>query len=79
MPVDRMADAAVLRMVLRQPLGILPVVDGGVLVGVITVAGIAEHLIDDGDPRGRRHLVAHRGAPACAESSLTAQPRGQTI
>lgn len=44
-----MADAAVLRMVLRQPLGILPVVDGGVLVGVITVAGIAEHLIDDGD------------------------------
>lgn len=46
---DRVADAEVLGLVLRQPLGMLPVVDGGVLVGVITLAGIAAHLIDDSE------------------------------
>jgi len=35
--------------VLRQPLGIVAVLDNGVLVGVITVAGIASYLIDDDD------------------------------
>jgi predicted transcriptional regulator len=55
--VDRVADAAVLGLVLRQPLGMLPVVDGGVLVGVITLAGIAAHLIDDdGDDATVGHL-----------------------
>ncbi len=44
---DRVADATVLGLVLRHPLGQLPVVDDGVLVGVITLAGIAAHLIDD--------------------------------
>ncbi len=39
-------------MVLRQPMGQLPVVDNGVLVGVITLAGIASLLIDDRDPDG---------------------------
>ncbi len=47
--VDRIADAGVLGLVLRQPLGMLAVVDDGVLVGVITLARIAEHLIDDSD------------------------------
>ncbi len=46
---DRMADATVLSLVLRQPLGMLPVVDAGELVGIITLAGIAAHLIDDHD------------------------------
>jgi CBS domain-containing protein len=45
---DQPADSAVLRMILQQPLG-LPVVDHGVLVGVITLAGIAAHLIEDDD------------------------------
>jgi CBS domain-containing protein len=44
--VDQPADSAVLRMILEQPLG-LPVVEHGVLVGVITLAGIAAHLIED--------------------------------
>lgn len=47
--VDRVADATVLGLVLQQPLGMLPVVEQGVLVGVITVAGIAEYLIDDSE------------------------------
>ncbi len=42
-----LADSTVLGLVLRQPLGILAVVDDGVLVGVITLAGIADHLIGD--------------------------------
>ncbi len=46
---DRVADASVLGLVLRQPLGQLPVVEAGVLVGIITLAGIAAHLIDDDD------------------------------
>src|SRR6478609_286536 len=46
---DHPADATVLSLVLRQPLGQLPVVDNGVLVGVITLAGIASLLIDDPD------------------------------
>jgi len=55
--VDRVADAAVLSLVLRQPLGMLPVVDHGVLVGVITLAGIAAHLIhDDADDATVGHL-----------------------
>jgi CBS domain-containing protein len=48
-PADRTADASVLGLVLRQPLGMLPVVEAGVLVGIITLAGIAAHLIDDED------------------------------
>ncbi len=47
--VDRVADASVLSLVLRQPLGMLPVVEAGTLVGIITLAGIAAHLIDDHD------------------------------
>jgi hypothetical protein len=43
------ADSTVLGLVLRQPLGIVAVLDNGVLVGVITVAGIASYLIDDDD------------------------------
>lgn len=43
------ADSQVLGLVLRQPFGMLPVLDHGVLVGVITMAGIAAHLIEDGD------------------------------
>ena len=46
---DRVADASVLGLVLQQPLGVLPVVDAGILVGVLTLAGIAGHLIDDTD------------------------------
>jgi len=49
---DHPADSSVLSMVLRQPLGQLPVVENGVLVGVITLAGIASLLIDDRDPDG---------------------------
>ena len=49
---DHPADATVLSLVLRQPQGQLPVVDNGVLVGVITLAGIASLLIDDRDPEG---------------------------
>jgi CBS domain-containing protein len=49
---DHPADSTVLSMVLRQPMGQLPVVDNGVLVGVITLAGIASLLIDDRDPDG---------------------------
>ena len=49
---DHPADSTVLSMVLRQPLGQLPVVENGVLVGVITLAGIASLLIDDRDPDG---------------------------
>jgi CBS domain-containing protein len=49
---DHPADAAVLSLVLRQPQGQLPVVDNGVLVGVITLAGIASLLVDDRDPDG---------------------------
>ena len=45
--VDQPADSAVLGLVLRQPFGLLPVVDNGVLVGVITLAGITSQLIDD--------------------------------
>jgi CBS domain-containing protein len=47
--VDQTADSRVLGLVLRQPFGMLPVLDLGVLVGVITMAGIAAHLIDDTD------------------------------
>jgi CBS domain-containing protein len=43
---DHPADAIVLGLVLRQPFGQLPVLDNGVLVGVITLSGIAAHLID---------------------------------
>ena len=49
---DHPADATVLSLVLRQPQGQLPVVENGVLVGVITLAGIASILIDDRDPDG---------------------------
>ena len=49
---DQLADSAVLRMVLEQPLG-LPVVEHGVLVGVITLAGIAAHLIESDDVEDR--------------------------
>jgi CBS domain-containing protein len=44
---DQPADSAVLGLVMRQ--GVLPVVDAGHLVGVITLSGIASHLIDDAD------------------------------
>jgi CBS domain-containing protein len=47
---DHPADATVLSLVLRHPQGQVPVVDNGVLVGVITLAGIASLLIDDRDP-----------------------------
>jgi CBS domain-containing protein len=43
------ADSTVLGLVLRQPQGIVAVLDNGVLAGVITVAGIASFLIDDDD------------------------------
>ena len=49
---DQPADSTVLRLLLEQPLGLLPVVDHGVLVGVITLAGMAAHLIDDDDIEG---------------------------
>ena len=43
------ADSNLLGILLRQPSGMLPVVDDGVLVGVITVVSIASHLVDDDD------------------------------
>jgi len=49
---DQPADSTVLRLLLEQPLGLLPVVDHGVLVGMITLAGMAAHLIDDDDIEG---------------------------
>lgn len=45
----QVADSYLLGLLLRQPFGMLPVLDHGVLVGVITVSGIADHLIDDED------------------------------
>ena len=50
---DQPADSTVLRLVLEQQLGLLPVLDHGVLVGVITLAGMAAHLVDDDDIDGR--------------------------
>ena len=47
--VGDQADSNLLGILLRQPSGMLPVVDRGVLVGVITVVSIASHLIDDDD------------------------------
>jgi len=44
------ADSTVLGLVLRQPQGIVAVLENGVLAGVITVAGIASYLIDEDDP-----------------------------
>jgi len=49
---NRVADSSVLGLVLRQPLGVLPVVEDGILVGVLTLAGMAGHLIDDTDLDG---------------------------
>jgi CBS domain-containing protein len=46
------ADSAVLGLVLRQPQGIVAVLENGVLAGVITVAGIASYLIDEDDLDG---------------------------
>jgi len=43
---DRAADAAVLAMIVRQPLAELPVVENGVLVGMISVADAAGPLLD---------------------------------
>ena len=53
--INRVADAGVLNLLLRQPLGMLPVVDQGVLVGIITLARIADHLIDDEDDANPGH------------------------
>jgi len=47
--INQPADSNLLRMIMKQPLGMLPVVDHGVLVGMITLAGIAAHLVDDED------------------------------
>ena len=43
---DRVVDAAVLAMIVRQPLAELPVVENGVLVGVLSVADAAVPLLD---------------------------------
>ena len=45
---DRAADAAVLAMIVRQPLAELPVVENGALIGMITVADAAVPLFDGG-------------------------------
>jgi predicted transcriptional regulator len=44
---SRCADASVLGMILRQPLAELPVVENGVLVGMISAADLAVPLIAD--------------------------------
>ena len=44
---DRAVDAAVLAMIVRQPLAELPVVENGVLVGMVSVADAAVPLLDD--------------------------------
>jgi CBS domain-containing protein len=49
---DHPADSTVFGLVLRHPLGMLPVLDNGALIGVITLSGIAAHLIDDTDLDG---------------------------
>ena len=46
---DQPADSTLLRMIMEQPLGVLPVVDHGVLVGMITLAGMAAYLVGDED------------------------------
>jgi predicted transcriptional regulator len=46
---DQPADWTLLRMIMEQPCGMLPVVDHGVLVGMITLAGIAAYLVEDED------------------------------
>ena len=43
---DRAADPTVLAMIVRQPLAELPVVDNGVLVGMISVADVALPMVD---------------------------------
>ena len=43
---DRVADTAILAMVVRQPLAELPVVQNGLLVGVLGLADIAVPLLD---------------------------------
>jgi len=43
---DRAADAAVLAMIVRQPLAELPVVENGLLIGMISVADAARPLLD---------------------------------
>ena len=43
---DRVVDAAVLAMIVRQPLAELPVVENGVLVGMLSVADAAVPLLD---------------------------------
>jgi CBS domain-containing protein len=44
---DRVVDAAVLAMIVRRPLAELPVVENGVLIGMISVADAAVPLLDD--------------------------------
>lgn len=50
----QVADSELLNLLLRQPSGMLPVLDHGMLVGVITVSGIAGHLVDDDASLGRQ-------------------------
>jgi CBS domain-containing protein len=47
---DRAVDAAVLAMIIRQPLAELPVVENGVLVGMVSVADAVAPLLDDETP-----------------------------
>jgi predicted transcriptional regulator len=48
------ADTHMLGLLLRQPGGMLPVLDHGVLVGIITIESIAAHLIEDDDATAGR-------------------------
>ena len=43
---DRAADPTVLAMIVRQPLAELPVIENGVLVGMISVADVAVPMVD---------------------------------
>jgi CBS domain-containing protein len=45
---DRAADPTVLAMIVRQPLAELPVIENGVLVGMISVADVAIPMVDIG-------------------------------
>jgi CBS domain-containing protein len=45
---DREADPTVLAMIVRQPLAVLPVVENGILVGMISVADVALPMVDGG-------------------------------
>jgi CBS domain-containing protein len=45
---DRAADPTVLAMIVRQPLAELPVIENGVLVGMISVADLAIPMVDIG-------------------------------